>query len=287
MAWQSINPALPAAIGDTHTSIASVCGAISATVSSQKTLIDSIALSPVNGGLAVDAGALDFTDFQRLLRGEYWSAIIHSFQEGIGQGQIKKTLSAPNAVKALAKKLVDGEFEQDSQACVLVMLTANNYSVLQQACEEMGQWLCWPELISTAHRARDLLRSVEYENSQVLAPFVNSFVGINEKNILGDLPSLMALAEGHQEQSPNDELSALLDEKEALASTYADVLTSITDLVPTLSVNVNYTTADNLEGLASNLNSLDELGHENSHCVLMALGGTVDNLQHWREVFGL
>lgn len=287
MTWQTVSPILPDTIESTHASLASVCDGVSASVSDQKTAIESIAFEPVSGGLAGDAGALDFTDFQNLLSGEYWSAIVHPFQEGIGQGQIKKTLSAPNAVKALAKKLIDGEFEEDSQACVLVMLAANNYSVLQQACEEMGQWLCWPELISTAHRARDLLRSLEYKNPQVLAPFVNSFVGMNDKNILGELPDLMALAEGHQEQSPNDELSALLDEKEALASTYADVLTSITDLVPTLSVNVNYTTADNLEGLVSNLNSLDELGHENSHCVLMALGGTVDNLQHWREVFGL
>lgn len=282
-----ITPVLTSAISETHAAIGPVCDAVIQQVMEQKTALTQAAFTCAEGGLAAEASGLDYSNWQRLLNDVYWSAVIHPFQEGVGQGQKMKTLSAPNAVNALAEKLNDGEFLEDSQACVLVMLTAKNYHQLQQVCEQMGDWLLWPEIISTAHKARDLLCPVEYENPQIVSPFINSFVGINEKNILGEMSSLIALAEGQQEQTPADELSAWLDEKETLAATHADVLANITALMPGVSVQVNFATGADLPGLVANIKELDQLGYDNSHCVLLALGGTNDNLSHWKEVFGL
>jgi len=279
------NIIVPEIIQNAHTGISPVCNAIESDTSTKKGMADGLALSLVDGALSGDASSIDLSSLNKLFNDEVHRVVAHPFQQGIGQGGKYRTLSAPNAFKALGEKLKDGEFSESIDSAVVVLITAADFPQLQTKADEIGNFFMWPELITLSRHVRDLLLNDEYENPSVLAPIVETQKGLKESSLWSGLPELAALSEAQAEQSPVDELKTLLDEKAALSIEHENLLTGLASNEPTQSVHSAFVSGSDASDIGKKVAELTGVGHEQSHCCVVAILGTGDALDIWKEVF--
>lgn len=300
MAWQPVAFSPSAALGAvTGGAQAATSGAPAALSAASARLGAATPPAYVKSPVAASAGAAATmaTTLAGLLQHAHRYLFAHPWQQGIGTGDgLYRSLSAPNALQALASKLrdtADPHVPTGSIEAVGLLVASNNYAGLATHLSSFNSVLPLPETLMAQRRAQAL---ADWERQKVTLPHTaqNTRWSTRQHGQNATLRTAQACAgdlvadvAGYDAENitPVAELQALATKKQTVLATHTAALAALNS---TLSGSTGFALAagNTIPDIVAALTSGGP-GHEYTLSVACLIVATPGNLTLLKEIVGL
>ncbi|WP_163831881.1 hypothetical protein [Spartinivicinus ruber] len=230
--------------------------------------------------------------FNKHLQQNIHCCVVHPYQHTVGEGEgHHRYLSAPNAIKALQQKYQDKRDLQqphNSQAAIVVLVTASHLTPFYQTLTAFNQVMPIPELQQLTRRVKALIELETTKWEQPKAPQMPYWRQLqltqwqSPQNYLKQLGATQAAIEAMaDDQSPKAILTELITKKRQyltqLNQTWQQTTQTLQDVVGQYLMG----------NISQQLTQLSVPGHDQVLTAGVLLAGTTDALQPLKEAFNL